>query len=113
MIHEVLRAFKAEGRDLLPGEYVETSHWRNEQALINQRKIGVPKVSQNKYDSLKPVNVPSEETTQSLAENKVEVSAPESSTPAAISKGGVEKSIGRSGTPQGKVVPKRIPPRKS
>jgi hypothetical protein len=120
MIHEVLRAFRAEGRDLIPGQFVETSHWRLEQQLIRQRKLGIPRVPQAEYDKLVPINVNKEEetvvvipkeTSSSTVEKKA--SAPKSLEPMAISKGGVEKSKGRSGNLRKKVVPKRIPPRKS
>ena len=52
MIHEVLRAFRGEGRDLTPGDYVETSHWRLEKQLIRQKKLGTPQVPQKEYDEL-------------------------------------------------------------
>ena len=120
MIHEVLKAFRAEGRDLIPGQFVETSHWRLEQQLIRQRKIAIPKVPQAQYEDLIPINVSNTEseeevvvtpTPSSTVEKKA--SAPKSLAPTTIPKSGVEKSKGRSGNLRRKVVPKRIPPRKS
>jgi hypothetical protein len=46
MLHQVLKAFKAEGKDLQVGDIVETSHWRHERLLLERRFIGKPSVPQ-------------------------------------------------------------------
>ena len=126
MIHEVLRAFRGEGRDLTPGDYVETSHWRLEKQLIRQKKLGTPQVPQKEYDNLIAINVAKTHLEMPLVETppvSLEITspivetntlAPKSSELQAIStSGGVEKSQKRRGRPPKNVVPKRIPPRKS
>ncbi len=127
MIHEVLRAFHGEGRDLTPGDLVETAHWRNEEKLINLRKLGIPKVPQAEYEKLVAINVAKTHleiplvitppVSLEIASPVVETStlAPKSSKLQAISTSGVEKpkSQKRRGRPPKNSVPKRIPPRKS
>ena len=46
MLHQVLKAFTAEGKQLQVGDIVETSHWRNERLLLERRFIGKPSVPQ-------------------------------------------------------------------
>lgn len=113
MIHQVLKKFRAEGRDLQPGDFVETSHWAWEQALIRQKKLGIPSVPQKEYDKLVPINVEKEEVV--VKPLSLEANAPESLEPEALD-GGAEKSSkrGRKKKLGKKSVPrKRIPPRKS
>lgn len=44
MLHQILKKFKAEGREMKRGEIVETSHWKNERLLLEHRFIGKPSV---------------------------------------------------------------------
>jgi hypothetical protein len=46
MLHQVLRKFKADGKDLKAGQIVETSGWKNERLLLEHRFLGKPSVPQ-------------------------------------------------------------------
>lgn len=46
MLHQVLKKFKTGGRELKPGDIVETSGWKNERLLLEHRYIGKPSVPQ-------------------------------------------------------------------
>lgn len=55
MLHEVLRKFRGNGIEYLPGQIVETAEWRNIDSLLRSRYLGTPrKVATEK---LVPVNV--------------------------------------------------------
>ena len=46
MLHQVLRKFKADGKERKAGEIVETSGWKNERLLLEHRFLGKPSVPQ-------------------------------------------------------------------
>lgn len=61
MLHEVLRKFKAEGRQLTVGEIVETSHWKNWRLLKEHRFIGTPSTPQAETAEIKADTKPKKE----------------------------------------------------